>query len=92
MSVIVNIGKAYSSLPPLPVAGNHPVSERLGGTTRNGDRVELSEPCRALSRVVDDSNFRLARVRAIRSEIAAGTYETPDRINGTVSRLLDVIA
>lgn len=38
------------------------------------------------------SSFRTAWLRAIRAEISDGTYETPERINGTVDRLLDVLA
>lgn len=38
------------------------------------------------------SSFRSAKVQAVRGEIEAGTYETSERIAGTVSRLIDVIA
>ena len=56
------------------------------------DRVELSRFNSALERAVDKSSLSIARTRAIRAEIANGTYETPARINGTAERLLDVIA
>lgn len=39
-----------------------------------------------------ESTFRSARVRAVREEILAGNFETSERIDGTVNRLLDVIA
>lgn len=41
---------------------------------------------------LEPSSFRLAMVNAIRARIADGTYETSERINGTVDRLLDVLA
>lgn len=41
---------------------------------------------------LEPSSFRLAMVNAIRARIADGTYETPECINGTVDRLLDVLA
>jgi hypothetical protein len=36
--------------------------------------------------------MRQARVRALQTEIEGGDFETPERISGTVERLLDVIA
>jgi len=45
-----------------------------------------------LRRLVEPSSMRQARVRAIQSEIEDGNFETPERISGTVDRLLDVIA
>ncbi len=44
-----------------------------------------------LQRVLAQTSFRRARARAIRVEIESGAYETPERIRGTVERLLDVI-
>ncbi len=38
------------------------------------------------------SSFRNAWVQSIRSEINEGTFETPGRIDGTVERLLDILA
>ena len=55
------------------------------------DVVEFSEFGRSLARELPPSSFRRARVEAIRLQIAAGTYETPERISGTVDRLLDVV-
>ena len=44
-----------------------------------------------LQRVLAQTSFRMARTRAIRAEIDAGNYETPERIRGTVDRLLDLL-
>jgi len=41
--------------------------------------------------IVEQSSMRRARVRAVQSEIETCTYETSERISGTVDRLLDVI-
>ena len=46
----------------------------------------------ALRRIVEQSSMRQARVRAVQADIEYGNYETPERISGTVDRLLDVIA
>ncbi len=55
------------------------------------DRVEISPRGRLLAETSASSSFRTAKTQAIRAEIEAGTYETPERIEGTVARILDVI-
>lgn len=87
MSLSINIGPAYPSVPFSRVIARSPAA-----LTTDGDRVEFSSVGRTLSRVAEESSFRIARVRAIRGEIENGTYETPERINGTVERLIDVLA
>lgn len=56
-----------------------------------GDTVEFSSFGRALAEASEQSTFRLARLRAVRDEIERGDYETPERLRGTVYRLLDVL-
>lgn len=56
------------------------------------DTVEVSSMGRDLARAVEESTFRLARVRSLRAEIQSGLYETPKRLEGTAKRLLDVLA
>lgn len=88
--MIINVGNA------LPVGPIGPATTAPGPTRAayraTADIVEMSEFAEALARAAERSTFRIARTRAIRAEIVAGTYETPERINGTVDRLLDVIA
>lgn len=56
------------------------------------DQVEISDEGLALSRAVDHSTHRIMRIAAIRDEIRSGEYETPERIEGTVDRLLRVLS
>lgn len=91
MSAIVNIGNvpvlSPSTLPP-----SNSYSMFAADTSAEAvDSVELSSLGKALSRATELSSLSVARVRAIRDQIANGTFETPERINGTVARLLDVI-
>lgn len=90
MSLSINIASAYPSVPFSRVIARSPTPP--AALTTDGDRVEFSSVGRTLSRVAEESSFRIARVRAIRDEIENGTYETPERINGTVERLVDVLA
>jgi len=93
MSAIINIGSLSQAPSTMMRTQVVPApSERFSdNATNESDSVELSRFGRALARAVDLSSFSVARTRAIRAQIESGTYETPERINGTVARLLDVI-
>jgi len=89
MSEILSVGGFSPPLPsnrPMPgFRGSGPDPDAQGG-------VAVPRFSDALRRVVDQSSLRQARLRAIQAEIQHRTYETPERITGTVDRLLDVIA
>ena len=91
MSGIINIGNY------LPAASasyaNLGTAITAGATTEASgvDSVEISRAGRLLARTEDMSSYQIARLRAIRVEIEIGTFETPERLSGTVDRLLDVI-
>ena len=79
---------AADRLTPMPGSSGSvsPTPAGLGGN----DTVEFSERGAALARAVAESSFRLARAAAIREAIHNDAYETPERIDGTIQRLLDV--
>ncbi len=56
------------------------------------DEVTISQEAQLLSRIHDLPDVRQDVVDRVRAEIAGGTYETPDKIDVAVSRLLDEIA
>ncbi|MHC4991024.1 MAG: flagellar biosynthesis anti-sigma factor FlgM [Planctomycetota bacterium] len=58
-------------------------------TQSDADRVELSEG--AIDRLDDHPETRLDRVEAVRRAIAEGAYETPERLNIAIDRLLQDI-
>lgn len=62
-----------------------PVSDAQGGVAVRRFRG-------VLRRIVEPSSMRQARVRAIQADIESGNYETPERISGTVDRLLHLIS
>jgi hypothetical protein len=55
------------------------------------DTVELSPAGLALSRAEVRSCVRRARILDIRAEIKAGAFLTPERVDGTVERLLEIL-
>jgi anti-sigma28 factor (negative regulator of flagellin synthesis) len=55
------------------------------------DEVDISEAARLVEQVQQMPEIREDRVEAVRQQIAAGTYETGDKLNTAVERLLDEI-
>ena len=56
------------------------------------DTVEISDSARYLSEIKKLPDIRQDKVDAARTAIAAGVYETPQRIDGTVNALLGELA
>jgi anti-sigma28 factor (negative regulator of flagellin synthesis) len=55
------------------------------------DQLDISREADMASRLQDIPDIRTERVAAIRAQIEAGTYETEDKLDSAVSRLLDEI-
>jgi negative regulator of flagellin synthesis FlgM len=53
------------------------------------DQVDISPEAEMISRVHDLPDIRADRVTQIRAEIAAGVYESGDKLEVAVGRLLD---
>ena len=63
-------------------------SSAAGGAS---DELQLSHAGQLASQLSDIPDIRQDRVSSLRAAIQSGTYETSDRLNGAVSRLLDEI-
>lgn len=72
--------------------GNHKAAPS-GSTSgaRGADEVQFSAAAEAAANAADAGNFRADLVARVRSEIAAGTYESPDKLDTALNRLLDEI-
>jgi negative regulator of flagellin synthesis FlgM len=55
------------------------------------DELDISDAAQRLEQVRQLPEVRQDRVAAIRAQIAAGTYETQDKLDIAVARLLDEI-
>ena len=53
------------------------------------DRVDLSASARRIADEAGTMEIRLDKVMAVRDAIAQGTYETPEKIEAAVDRMLD---
>ncbi len=87
-----------------PIGQNSPIT-RLQGSKANGitqgtqdagrgvtdsDTVEISDSARYLSELKNLPD-RADKVQSAKDSIAAGTYETPERIDGTVDKLMEAL-
>lgn len=91
MSEILPVG---GFAPPTPIRLGLVRVEPDAASTPASRTVESGTPSRfdeELQQVLSRTSFRLARVRAVRSEIEAGTYETKERVQGAVGRLIDIL-
>jgi negative regulator of flagellin synthesis FlgM len=70
--------RAYNSQPPARGASAQPV-----------DQLDISAQADLVSRVRDVPDIRHDRVAAIKAAIANGTYETPEKMDAALDRLLD---
>ncbi len=99
MSSIINIENYLQHQPVAPAPqlirdsdrGTAATTPRAPMHAVDVDTVQFSDVGRSLSAAMAESSFRIARVAAVREEIDRGTYETSQRIEGTVDRLLDVL-
>ena len=83
-----------------PIGSNPPITRLQGSTatellqgprdagTAAADTVEISDSARYLGEIKKLPDIRAEKVQQARDQIAAGQFETPARINGTVERLL----
>jgi anti-sigma28 factor (negative regulator of flagellin synthesis) len=69
---------------------NRPAAPAQG--TQATDQVDISAAAEAAMSAAEGGDFRADLVARIRSEIAAGTYETPDKVAVAVESLLDEMA
>ncbi len=91
MSSNISIGGVSLLLTNRRFVPNDPVHQCLAvPDVQSG--VAVSRFGDGIRRIVEQSSMRQARVHAIQAEIENGDYETPERIGGTVDRLLDVFA
>jgi negative regulator of flagellin synthesis FlgM len=59
------------------------------GAAGKADRVEISPAANAAVAASEGGKVRTDLVNLIRGQIAAGTYDTPDKMNAAMERLLD---
>jgi anti-sigma28 factor (negative regulator of flagellin synthesis) len=56
------------------------------------DQLDISSAGQMLDAIRDLPEIRHDRVEALRTAIAEGSYETADKLDGAIERLLDEIA
>lgn len=81
--------------PSTQAAASQAAASQAGGANRiadrSADRVEISQLARELAQqeAKNEAPIRQDLVDRVRAEIAAGTYDTPERLNGAIDGLVD---
>ncbi len=79
-----------------PIHGPHTArsveSAPTSDTLTPSDRLDISEAGQIAGRLAEIPDIRADRVADIRAALADGTYETLDKLDVAVDRLLDEIA
>jgi len=70
-----------------PIQPQKPAEISVNGQV--GDRAEISEVARLLNKLAEVPDIRMDRVQTMRELIAAGRYETAERIQGAVDKILE---
>jgi anti-sigma28 factor (negative regulator of flagellin synthesis) len=91
MSDILPISGATSVGVALPVKESIPVNASGSSQPAVVDQVEISELAQMLSSLDDGHDIRTEKVAAIRESILNGTYETEDKLDYTINRLLEIL-
>jgi negative regulator of flagellin synthesis FlgM len=76
--------REFANLSPKRSNGSH-------GAPAVSDRVEISELASFLSRLAELPEARARRIVEVRNAILEGSYETPEKLDTAVSRLLEEI-
>lgn len=76
---------------PDPIQPNRYAAAKIhkAASTNRTDKAEISDTARFLGMLREVPPIRKEKVEALRAMIAAGTYETPERIAGAVDKLLE---
>lgn len=64
-------------------------SEEQQSPAKSGDRVQLSDQARLLSKLKQLPEIREGLVNSVKSQIASGNYDTPERFDTAVNAMLD---
>lgn len=84
------------------ISGSSPISKQIGPSNTNTnktpaskpisspqDELEISSAGRMLDEMTNDSEMRAERLAQIKAAIDDGTYETDEKLDAALSRLLD---
>lgn len=85
---IGSIGRAMPLGQPRPAAGVSPAAKPVSVTP--SDEVEISSAGKMMDNLSRTSNLREERLAQIKAAIADGTYDTPEKFDAALERMLGV--
>ena len=88
----MNIGNVGGIQGPQPVQPNRPAKApeaAKAAATPKTDAAEISIEARLLDKLHKTPEIRQEKVDALRAQIEAGTYETPERLRAAVEKMFE---
>ena len=88
----INQAHGVQQVKPSPHFNNKPAQTEPQQRTQGPDELQISPEADLISRTRDVPEIRADRVAEIRAQIESGQYETQEKLDIAVSRLLDELA
>ena len=82
-------GVGFESIEGVPSVAERAKVAAARGRLDRSDSVEISEQARLMSRLRALPEVRQEIIDRVRRELALGTYETEDKIDGVLDRVID---
>ncbi len=87
----MNVNGIQPPFGPQPVepTGQVNAGRNIQELQNSADVVEISTAAQLAAKIAELPDVRMDLIERVKGEIAAGTYETPERLEITVSRLME---
>ena len=88
MSDVSPVTRPRATTPGAPARQTRPAGGPAAAP-RSADRAEFSKAAQLLSKLAELPDVRQDLIDRVRAEIAAGTYETPEKIDQAIEKLVE---
>lgn len=85
------VGAGFESIEGIPSVAERAKAASVRTRPERSDSVEISEEARLMSRLRAMPEVRQDLIDRVRRELAMGTYETEDKIDGLLDRVIEDI-
>lgn len=86
---IQNTGGVQGPNPIQPSRNPYVGKQQSAPAAGKADKAEISDQARFLQKLSETDEIRQDKVDSVRSQIEAGTYETDDKLDAAVQKLLE---
>jgi len=91
MNDVSPVTRPRATTPGPPARQSRPASGHAAAP-RSADRAEFSKAAQLLSKLAELPDVRQDLIDRVRADIAAGTYETPEKLDQAIEKLMEDLA